>query len=213
MLKFSFPDFSLQVFDHIDFSFGIRIGLELIQIKIVLCHAWPTFTWVFALCWNLVFQTFLCRLLIYWSEIWYIDFSSRFTDHVQLLWRLTYFLLSYCPLLKFSSPNFFVSYKVMTLIFLDEIVSTWYRSSSTFGPLWFAFVGVMPLENLFWPVGGFFHTLLLRHHILQYYRSLYAPRMNVMLVFVCISSAELRRTRSKLKNTEWKILVHSVTRT
>ena len=62
-------------------------------------HTWPTFTGVIALCWNLVFQVFLCRLLRYWLEIW-------ITDHVWVLSRLIYFYRSYCPLLKFSFPDF-----------------------------------------------------------------------------------------------------------
>ena len=41
-----------------------------------------------------------------------MNLSLRFTGQVQLLSRLTYILLSYCPLLNISFPNFSsLSYK------------------------------------------------------------------------------------------------------
>ena len=53
-----------------------------------------------------VFRTFLSRPLIYWLEIWYMNLSSHNTDRVWVLSCLTYFYRSYCPLLKFSFPDF-----------------------------------------------------------------------------------------------------------
>ena len=56
-----------------------------------------------------VFLTFLSRPLRYWPEIWYSDLSWHDTDQVRLLSRSTYFYWSYCPLQKFSFPNFSLS--------------------------------------------------------------------------------------------------------
>ena len=58
-----------------------------------------------------------------------MNLSSCFTDHVQLLLRLTYFQLSYCPLLKLNFPNFFVSpYQITTC--LGFILMNLYRHIS-----------------------------------------------------------------------------------
>ena len=57
------------VFWEIDLKFSIWICHDIIQIKFDFRHAWPTFTGVIALCYNLVFRTFLCSLLRYWLEI------------------------------------------------------------------------------------------------------------------------------------------------
>ena len=55
---------------------------------------------------TLVFRTFLCRLLRYWLDTWYMNLSWHNTDKVWVLSCLTYFYRSYCPLLKFSFPDF-----------------------------------------------------------------------------------------------------------
>ena len=129
---------------------------SIILIKFEFCHAWLIFTWVIALYSNLVFQTFLCHFLIYWPEIWYINFFSRFTDQILLLSRLKYFLLSKCPLLKVSFSNFPMSpYKMMTWIFW-RIYIDMIQIKFTFGPLWSAFVGIMTPKNLLGPVGDLF---------------------------------------------------------
>ena len=47
-----------------------------------------------------VFRTFLCRLLRYWLEIWFMNLSWHNTDQVWVWSRLTYFYRSCCPLLK-----------------------------------------------------------------------------------------------------------------
>ena len=47
-----------------------------------------------------VFRTVLSRPLRYWLEIWYMDLSWHNTDQVRLWLRLTYFYMTYCPLLK-----------------------------------------------------------------------------------------------------------------
>ena len=54
-----------------------------------------------------VFRTFLCRLMRYWFEIWYMNSSWHKTDQVWVSPCLTYFQWSYCPLLKFSFSRFF----------------------------------------------------------------------------------------------------------
>ena len=70
---------------HIDLKFGMWICLDIISFR----HAWTTFTGVIALCWYLVFRTFLCRLLRYWLEIWYMNLSWHNSDQVWfcLAWR------------------------------------------------------------------------------------------------------------------------------
>ena len=81
-----------------------RLGI--VQIKFEFRHAWPTFTGVIALCWNLVFGVFLCLLLRYWLEIWDMNLSWHNTNRVWVSSRSTYFYRSYCPLLKFSFLDF-----------------------------------------------------------------------------------------------------------
>ena len=85
------------VFWDIDFKFGIWICHNIIQIKFDLSHAWLTFTWVI---------DFFCSLLRYWLEIWCVNWFWLHTDQVRVSSRLTYFYRSYCPLLKFSIPDF-----------------------------------------------------------------------------------------------------------
>ena len=106
--------FSAVLWD-IDFKFGIWICLDIIQIKFEFRHAWPTFTGVIALCWNLVFRVFLCCLLRYWLEIRYMNLSLHNTDQVWVSLRLTNFSRSYCPFLKFSFPDFsLLSFEILT---------------------------------------------------------------------------------------------------
>ena len=47
---FCFSDFSQLSFEIIDFKFSIWICHDIIQIKVELHHAWPTFIRVIALC-------------------------------------------------------------------------------------------------------------------------------------------------------------------
>ena len=86
-----FSELFSVVFWDIDFKFGIWICLDIIQIEFDFGCVWPTFTWVIALCWNFVFQTFLCHLSTYWLEISYMDFSWHNTGQVLILSCLTYF--------------------------------------------------------------------------------------------------------------------------
>ena len=72
-------------------------------------RVWLTFTWVIALCKNSVFRTFLFHLSTYWVEISYMNLSWRNTGQVRLWSHLTYFYMSYCPLLKFRFPVFSLS--------------------------------------------------------------------------------------------------------
>ena len=112
------------------------------------------------------FYTIYCPLL----KCTFSDFSPSSFDlkfgiwicpHVlqvkfNFLSCFTYFLLSYCPLLKLSFPNFSISpYKIMTWVFWMNL----YRHKTdqvSLWPLWSAFVGVMPLENLLGPVGDLY---------------------------------------------------------
>ena len=143
--KVRFSGLFSGVFWYIELKCRIWIAFDLIKCEFEFRHAWPTFTGVIPIWWNLVFRTFLCSLLKYWLEISYMNLSSCFTEHIQLLSHLIHFHLSY--------PNFSVSpYKIMTWIFWDGFISTLYRSSSTFGSLWSVFWGVMPFVNLLAPV-------------------------------------------------------------
>ena len=91
------------------------IRLDIIQIKFEFRHTWLTFSGVIALCWNLVFQVFLFRLLRYWLEMWYMYLSWHNTDQVWVSLCLTYFYRSYCPLLKFSFLDFsLLSFEIWT---------------------------------------------------------------------------------------------------
>ena len=91
-----------------------------------------------------VIRTFLSRSLRYWLEIWYMDLSWLNTNQVWLLSRLTYFFLSYCPLQKFSFPNFLScllwfcfpvfslsSFDILIWNFIYVFVLTYYRSRGT----------------------------------------------------------------------------------
>ena len=82
---------------------------------------------------TLVFHTFLCHLLRYWLDIWYMNLSWHYTDQVWVSSRLTYFYGSYCPLLKFSFPDFsLLSFEILTWYLVYEFVMTLYRSSLSF---------------------------------------------------------------------------------
>ena len=97
--------FSAVLWD-IDLTFGIWICLDMIQIKFDFCRVPLTFTGVIALCKNFVFWIFLSRLLWYRPEIYDMNLSWHDTNQVRLLSRLTYFYMSYCPLLKFCFRTF-----------------------------------------------------------------------------------------------------------
>ena len=105
--KIQFSRFFSPTFWDIDLVFGIWIYNDIIQINFEFRHAWRTFTRVIAFCLNLAFQTFLCSLLRYWLQIWYMKLSWLNTDQIRVSSLLTYFYRSYCPLLIFSFPDFF----------------------------------------------------------------------------------------------------------
>ena len=107
--KISFSGLSSAVFWDIYLKFGLWIGIDIIQIKFEFHHAWPAFTGVIALCKNLVFRTFLCSLLRYWLEIWYMNWFRLNIDQVQGLSRLTYLYMSKCPLLNLVFQTFLCS--------------------------------------------------------------------------------------------------------
>ena len=116
--------FSVVLWD-IDLKFGIWICLDIIQIKFDFGHVCSTFTWVIALCKNFVFRTFLCHPLTYWVEISYMNLSSHNTGQVRLWLCLTYFYMSYCPLLKFCFPDFSLSsFDILTSNFIYGFVLT-----------------------------------------------------------------------------------------
>ena len=66
----------------------ILICLEIIQIKFDFCHVWPTAncTSVIFFSYNLVFRTFLCRLLRYWHQIVGMNLYCHNTEQVWLLY-------------------------------------------------------------------------------------------------------------------------------
>ena len=66
--NFGFPDFSLPSCD-LDLKFCIWIYLDIIQIKFEIWRVWPNWTAVIVFSYNLVFDTFICRLLRYWHQI------------------------------------------------------------------------------------------------------------------------------------------------
>ena len=116
--------FSVVLWD-IDFKFGIWVCLDITQIKFDFGRVWPTFTWVIALCQIFVFRTFLCHFSTYWVEISYINLSSHNTGQVRLWLRLTYYNMSYCPLLKFRFPDFsLLSFDILSWNFIYEFVLT-----------------------------------------------------------------------------------------
>ena len=123
LLKFSFPEFSLQSFDILTLKICIWICLDIIQIKFEFRHAWPTFTGVIALCWNLLFRSFLCSLLRYWLEIWYMNLSWHNTDQVWVSSRLTNLYRSYCPLLELSFLDFSMqTFQILNWTFVYKLV-------------------------------------------------------------------------------------------
>ena len=78
-----------------------------------------------SVCHTSVFRTFLCRLLRYWLEIWYMKLSWHYTDQVRVWSRSTDFYRSYCPLLKSSSPDFSLSsFEISTWNLVYEFVMT-----------------------------------------------------------------------------------------
>ena len=67
-----------------------------------------------------------------------MDLSWHNTDHVWLLLCLTYFYMSYCPLLKFRFPDFsLLSFDILTWNFIYEFVLTYYSQVKfDFGRVW-----------------------------------------------------------------------------
>ena len=60
-----------------------------------------------------------------------MNFSLKNTDQDRVLSRLTIFYRSYCPLIKFSFPDFALqSFDILISNLVYELVSTSYRSSS-----------------------------------------------------------------------------------
>ena len=55
-----------------------------------------------------VFQTFLCHLLRYWLEIWYINCFWHNKIHAWVSLYSSNLYVSWCPLQKFNFPDFSV---------------------------------------------------------------------------------------------------------
>ena len=93
-----------------------------------------------------VFRTFFIRPLRYWFDIWYMNLSWHNMDQVWLWSRLTYFYMSYCPLLKFRFPDFFtvifwhIEFKFHIWICLDIK-----QVKFDFGRIWLSFTWVIAL--------------------------------------------------------------------
>ena len=137
------------VFWDIDLKFFIWIGIDIIQIKFEFQHTWCTFTGVIALCKNLVFKTFLCSLLRYWLEIWYMNWFWHNTKEVWDLSRLTYFYKSYCPLLKFCFPDFYLQLCEISIWNLVWIGIDIIQIKFVFHHAWHTYTGVIVLwKNL-----------------------------------------------------------------
>ena len=97
-----------------------------------------------------------------------MDLSWHNTDQVWLLSRLTYFFSSYCPLHKFSFPNFsLLSFVILTWNLVYEFVLTWYRSSFIFVAFDLLLQELLPFakilfSRLFFVIFGHIH---LKFHI------------------------------------------------
>ena len=66
----SFSGLFFTLLSHIWVKVGRKLPYEELQIKFHFRHSWPTFSWVIALCWKFVFQTFLHSAFTYLSESW-----------------------------------------------------------------------------------------------------------------------------------------------
>ena len=70
----------------------------MIQIKFNFSYVWPTFTWVIALCKNLVFRTFFS---------FFCDFDLKFGIRICLdIMQIKFDFCGVWPLLKFRFPDF-----------------------------------------------------------------------------------------------------------
>ena len=140
--------FSVVLWD-IDLKFGLWICLHIIQIKFDFGRVWFTLTWVIALCLNFVIQTFLCHLSTYWVEISYMNLSWHNTGQVRLGSCLTYFYMSYCPLLKFRFPDFSLSsFDILSWNVIYGFVLTYYRSSFNFVVFDLLLIELLPCANI-----------------------------------------------------------------
>ena len=77
-----------RLFSTISSDVVIWIWLDVIRIKSEFCRAWPTFTWVIALCY--VFRIFLCHLFRFWLEIWNMNWSWHNTNNVTKIAHLEF---------------------------------------------------------------------------------------------------------------------------
>ena len=83
LLKFSFPEFLCCLLKYwLEMWYMNLAWHNTDYYKEEFRNAWPTFTGVIALCWNLVFPTFLCRLWRYSLEIWYMNLPWHNADKV-----------------------------------------------------------------------------------------------------------------------------------
>ena len=82
---------------HIWMKYGSKLRYEELQIKCDVCHGWPIFSRVIALCSKFVFWSFLAYAFTYMNESWWQVSIWRVTDQVRLLSRLTYFFIELLP--------------------------------------------------------------------------------------------------------------------
>ena len=106
------------------------INLGLIQINRDSSRLIFFYRLVNALCLNLLFQIFLSYKISTSNLV--NELSWHNTDQVWVLPRLTYFYMSYCPLLKFSFPDFSLSsFDILIWNSVYKFVFTFFWSSST----------------------------------------------------------------------------------
>ena len=117
------------------------------------------FSWVIALCSKFVFLSFLAYTFTYMNESWWQASIWRVTDQVWLLSRLTYFFMSYCPLVNIAFPDFSsLCFHISKWKLVGSFHLTSYRSSSTFVTVDLLFHELLPfVQNSF---SGLFITLL-----------------------------------------------------
>ena len=93
------------------------------------------------------FRTSLSCPLRYWLKIWYMNSSwyTCNTDLVRVSSRLTYFDMSYCPLLKKNSKLFSVIFWDITLKYGTWICHNIIQIIFAFLHVWLSFTGVIAL--------------------------------------------------------------------
>ena len=144
---------------HIWMKVGSKLLYEELQIKFDFHHGLPIFPWVIALCSKFVFRSFLAYAFTYMNESWWQASLWRVIDQVRLLSRLTYFFMSYCPLVNIAFPDFSsLCFHISKWKLVGSFHLKSYRSSSTFVTVDLLFHELLPfVQNSF---SGLFFTLI-----------------------------------------------------